>query len=491
MTSAEWEKLQEIFIAALQRKPSERTAFVHDACQGDAALQAELDSLLCSHDEEPDFLKQPAPGAEAAYRVLCNLDPAITFGSGEASDDLLTAESGARVVAGGLVGATGAQIRQPAAIGRYRILRLIGEGGMGSVYEAEQERPRRIVALKVIRPGLVSPGTLWRFRQESEALARLQHPGIAQIYEAGAEESGGGLEPFFAMEFVRGRTIVQHADENCLNTRQRLELMVKVCDAVDHAHERGLIHRDLKPSNILVDDSGQPKILDFGVARVTDGEMEATQKTDTGQLVGTLAYMSPEQVLGDPLAVDKRSDVYTLGVILYQLLAGRLPYDISPKLHEGLRTIQEEDPTPLSSINRNYRGDVETIVAKALEKDKARRYASAADLASDVQRYLTDAPIVARPASAMYKIEKFARRHKSLVAGVIAVFVVLAGGVVASMEQAMRARRAEVVARNEAASARAVSDFLENDLLAQASANTQSGPAAKPDPGPQSSHGIG
>jgi tetratricopeptide (TPR) repeat protein len=400
----------------------------------------------------------------------------------------------------------------------------VGEGGMGSVYEAEQEQPRRIVALKVIRPGLAGPDLLWRFRQESQALARLQHPGIAQIYEAGAEDSGAGLQPFSAMEFIRGRPLLRYAEEHRLNTRQRLELMAKVCEAVHHAHQRGLIHRDLKPGNILVDEAGQPKILDFGVARVTDSDIEATQQTDVGQLVGTLAYMSPEQVLADPLALDTRSDVYALGVILYQLLAGRLPYHISPKVHEAVRAIQEDDPAPLSSINRSYRGDVETIVAKALEKDKVRRYASAADLAGDIRRYLQDEPIIARPAGAIYQLEKFARRHKALVTGVLAVFVVLVGGVIASTGQAMRARRAEGVAlgqrdravqaeaaatrernralgaeaqavqeRNksvaekqradsEAATAKAVSDFLENDLLAQASANNQSGPAAKPDP---------
>jgi eukaryotic-like serine/threonine-protein kinase len=172
------------------------------------------------------------------------------------------------------------------------------------------------------------------------------------------------------MEFIRGQPFLHYSDEHRLNTRQRLELMTKVCEAVHHAHQRGLIHRDLKPGNILVDEAGQPKILDFGVARVTDSDVEATQQTDVGQLVGTLAYMSPEQVLADPLALDTRSDVYALGVILYQLLAGRLPYHISPKVHEAVRAIQEDDPTPLSSINRSYRGDVETIVAKALEKDR-------------------------------------------------------------------------------------------------------------------------
>ena len=360
----------------------------------------------------------------------------------------------------------------PAAIGRYRILRLLGEGGMGAVYEAEQEQPRRTVALKVIKQGRAGPQALRRFEQESQALGRLQHPGIAQIYEAGA---AFGQQPYFAMELIHGESLGVYAAAHRLNTRQRLEIMAKICEAVHHAHQRGLIHRDLKPSNILVDETGQPKILDFGVARITDSDAQATQQTGTGQLVGTLAYMSPEQVLGDPLELDTRSDVYALGVILYELLAGRMPYRIDQKLHQVVQTIREEDPTPLSSIDRVYRGDVETIVAKALEKDKRRRYASAAELAADIQRYLSDEPIVARPASVGYHLQKFTRRHKALAASVAAVFLILAAATVVSARSAMRANQ-------EAATANALNDFLQNDLLAQASSTTQSGGRAKPDP---------
>src|SRR5205823_2028764 len=189
---------------------------------------------------------------------------------------------------------------------------------------------------------------------------------------------------------------------------RRSEILEKVAEAVHHAHQRGLIHRDLKPGNILVDQTGQPKILDFGVARFTDSDAQATMQTDVGQLVGTLAYMSPEQVLADPLELDTRSDVYALGVILYELLAGRLPYTISKRLHEAIQAIREEDPARLSSVNRTYRGDIETIVAKALEKDKSRRYASAAEFGADIRRYLRDEPIVARPPSTTYQVRKFA-----------------------------------------------------------------------------------
>ncbi len=319
--------------------------------------------------------------------------------------------------------------RIPATIGHYRIIRLLGEGGMGAVYEAEQESPRRTVALKVIKPGLASAGLLRRFAQETQALGRLQHPGIAQIYEAGTADTGFGVQPYFAMEFIRGKTLLEYVHHHGLTTRQRLDLMAKVCEAVHHAHQRGLIHRDLKPGNIVVDETGQPKVLDFGVVRVTDSDSDeqTTCQTSVGQLVGTLAYMSPEQVRADPLELDIRSDVYSLGVILYELLAGHLPYNISgAKLHEAVQTIRDTDPAPISSTHRIYRGDIETIVAKALEKDKERRYASAANLAGDIRRHLTNQPITARHPSVGYRLLKFYRRRKVVVIGTAAALILAA-----------------------------------------------------------------
>jgi tetratricopeptide (TPR) repeat protein/predicted Ser/Thr protein kinase len=372
--------------------------------------------------------------------------------------------------------------RLPSSIGHYRIIRLLGEGGMGAVYEAEQDQPRRKVALKVIKSAWADRELLRRFELESQTLGRLHHPGIAQIYEAGTAETGFGSQPFFAMEIIHGKPLIEYAEAKHLNTRQRLALMIQICEAVEHAHQRGIIHRDLKPGNILVEESGQPKILDFGLARVTDGDMQATRQTDMGQLLGTLAYMSPEQVTADPLALDTRSDVYALGVILYELLAGKLPYEVSRHVYEVVKTIQQVDPTPLSSANREYRGDIETIVAKALEKDKARRYGGAAEFAADIQRFLEDRPIAAKPASTGYQLQKFARRNKVLVTGTLAVFLTLVVGVVVSTWQAVRARRAEVRAQAETSTAQAVVDFLQNDLLAQASANKQAGPKTKPDP---------
>lgn len=363
----------------------------------------------------------------------------------------------------------------PASIGGYRIIRLLGEGGMGSVYEAEQDRPRRHVALKVIRAAWASSELTRRFELEFQTLGRLHHPGIAQIYEAGSADSGFGQQPFFAMEMIHGKPLIEYANASKLNTRQRLALMVQICEAVQHAHERGIIHRDLKPGNILVDETGQPKILDFGLARVTDSDVQATRQTDMGQLLGTLPYMSPEQVTADPAELDTRSDVYALGVILYELLAGKLPYPVSRQLHEIVQTIQQVEPTPLSSVNRVYRGDIETIVGKALEKDKKRRYSSAANLAADVQRYLEDRPITAKPASTSYQLHKFARRHKALVASVGVVFLVLVAATVVSLRAAIKANRS-------AETAAALNNFLQDDLLAQASSSGQLGARTKPDP---------
>ena len=353
---------------------------------------------------------------------------------------------------------------------------------MGVVYEAEQESPRRTVALKVIRAGFATGEMLRRFENEAEALGRLQHPGIGQIYDAGMASTPFGRQPYFAMELVHGESLLVYCDTQRLDARQRMALMANICDAVQHAHQRALIHRDLKPANILVDATGQPHILDFGVARLTDSDAHATRQTDVGQIIGTLAYMSPEQVRGDPAEIDTRSDVYALGVILYELLAGKRPYAIGPELTEAVRTIREQEPIALRTVNHTYRGDVDTIVGKALEKDKTRRYASAAELAADLRRHLRDEPIMARRPSASYVLQKFARRNKALVVGVVTVFVVLVLGIVASSWEAVHARRAEAKARQQTAIAQAVNDFLQKDLLAQASASNQSGPGAKPDP---------
>src|SRR5262245_53689799 len=287
-------RLWALFDQAADLPPEKQHALLDVACRDDAALRAEVERLLVDDGRlhadggTPAFLDSPV--ARSPTPMIPSPGPA----SGPAL---------------------------PPRIGCYRILRLLGEGGMGTVYEAEQDNPRRPVALKVLRPGLVSPALLRRFAHEVHILGRLHHPGIAQIYEAGVAEDG---QPFFALEFIRGLRLDEYARRHALDLAARLDLLARVCDAVQHAHDQGVIHRDLKPANILVDETGQPKVLDFGVARATDPDVPITaDRTRTGQLIGTLSYMSPEQVAADPAALDQRSDVYSLGVILYELLVGR------------------------------------------------------------------------------------------------------------------------------------------------------------------------
>ena len=350
-----------------------------------------------------------------------------------------------------------APTRAPKRIGHYHVKRVLAAGGMGTVYEATQEKPRRVVAIKLMKQGIASRSALRRFEYESQILARLRHPGIAQIYEAGTHRDDSGTVPFFAMEYIpNALPITKYAADKKLSTREKLELFAKVCDAVHHGHQKGIIHRDLKPSNILVDSTGQPRIIDFGVARGTDSDMAVTTlQTDIGQLVGTLQYMSPEQCLADPHDLDTRSDVYALGVVLYELLSGKLPYTVSStRIYDGARVIREEQPTKLTTVDKTLRGDVETIVLKALEKDRERRYRSAADFGDDINRYVAGEAIVARPPSMMYQFRVLVRRNKPVFAAIAAVFVVLLGGVIISTSL-------YVHAKDQAAKARTTLGFLE------------------------------
>jgi serine/threonine protein kinase/Tfp pilus assembly protein PilF len=358
--------------------------------------------------------------------------------------------------------------RHPTEVGAYRVIRVIGEGGMGVVYLAEQPRPKRQVALKVIRPGLASPAMLRRFEYEGELLGRLDHPGIARIFEAGVAETGMGPQPFFAMELVQGRRMDEYLAAERPTVARRLELLVDVCQAVHHAHTKGVIHRDLKPSNILITADGHPKILDFGVARATDSDVRSTTlATESGQLVGTLPYMAPEQASGRVRELDTSSDVYALGVIAYELLSGRMPYALEDvPLHEAVRVICEREPARLSSVDRSLRGDVETIVQKALEKDKTRRYPTAGELAADVQRYLDYEPITARPPGTWYQLSRFAKRNLLFVSGLAAISLALIGGALISSFFAIRANQQRREALNQAAIAQAVSKFQEDMLSA-------------------------
>jgi WD40 repeat protein len=338
--------------------------------------------------------------------------------------------------------------RLPAEIGPYRILAKLGEGGMGVVYEAEQESPRRTVALKVLRQNLGSGDRERRFRREIEVLARLDHPGIVRIHEAGVTAEGAA---YFSLERVHGCQLAEYVRRAGLVREELLSLVAKLCDALQHANERGVVHRDLKPGNVMVDDRGAPRLLDFGIASAQALEdLAATQVTQAGTVLGTLAYMSPEQAAADGRPVDARSDVYSVGVMLYELLGGSLPLTLAGRpLHEALRSLQEDDPPRLSSLDRHWAGDVETVVHKALEKQPSRRYPSAAALAADLRRVLGHEPIEARPTSVLYRGAKFCRRHRGLVVGTCLAFAASLAGTVLATWQAGRALRASALAREE------------------------------------------
>ncbi len=356
----------------------------------------------------------------------------------------------------------------PQHFGPFTLVELLGEGGMGTVYLAEQARPRRRVALKLIRHGHLSPDLLERFRREAEFLGQLEHPGIARVFEAGEQDSGGARIPYLAMEYVEGEGLRRHCERNALGAHARLALLAKVARAVHHAHVRGVVHRDLKPGNILVDGAGEPRILDFGIAMALDDGGEPQRLTRFGELVGTLHYMSPEQLGGDARRVDQRSDVYALGVILYELLSGEHPHALgNSSLIEAARIVQEQAPRALAKARPALAGDVDTLVMKALQADRDQRYQSAAELAEDIERHLSDRPILARPPSAAYLASKFMRRHRLGVAAAAVALLSLLAAVVVSLHFALaeaEARR-EAVARAEANAA--VSRFLV-DMLTSA-----------------------
>lgn len=417
-------RAKQLFFDAVDLPKGERTAFVGRACGEDVALRDAVLALLGHSDLAGEsFLAGPTTGTSGT-----SLASAIA--SGAPSN----------------------------AIGPFRPLRIIGEGGMGTVYEAEQHHPRRRVALKVIRGGRLSESLRRRFEHEAEILGRLSHPHIAQLHEFGVSESG---QLFFAMEFVPGKPLRAFCDEENLPTRARIELMIAICQAVDYAHRQGVIHRDLKPGNILVarhDDKPWPKVIDFGIAKATDAAgFDQTALTMSQQILGTPAYMSPEQIAGDMERIDARTDIYALGVILYELVSGRLPFDLRQRpLAEAARIVREDEPSALTIVAGGSQGarkadrDLSTIVAKTLEKTPARRYASAAELANDLLRYINHEPIVARPASAAYQLRKFAQRHRAIVAGTAAVFVTLIAGIIGTsvaLRQALVARDAEQAAK--------------------------------------------
>jgi tetratricopeptide (TPR) repeat protein len=406
-------RLRELFLEAVDLPAAARAAFLERAAGSDDGLRRELLALLASHDASDGFMESPPP-----------LDRAV----------LREPQPGDRV-------------------GRFELLAPIGRGGMGVVWRAQQTNPRRLVAVKLLT-GPVSADALRRFELESEALGRLRHPGIAQVYEAGV----AGDVPYLALELVDGRPLTEYADRQELGRDDRVRLLAAVCDAANHAHQNGVIHRDLKPANILVDRQGRPRILDFGIARIDDERRRRTLRTRAGDIVGTLAYMSPEQIEASA-AVDTRTDVYALGVLLYELIAGGAPVDLDDcGVAEAVQRIATREPAPLGgSVPR----DLRTIVLKALEKDPDRRYASASELAAELRRYLADEPIVAHPPSAFYQLRKFTRRHRALVAAAILAGIALVAGSTAATVAWLQARAAS---RRAAEINRVLRDALESPL---------------------------
>ena len=461
MTPERWQQVREVLEKALEAAPEQRCAILERDCSGDDSLRQEVEVLLASSDEiRSSFLEAALPG--------------------HAMDSCEIAGT---------------------AIGRYRLLQKIGEGGMGEVWLAEQEEPvHRRAALKLVKAGMNTREVIARFESERQALALMDHPAIARVFDAGSTPRGA---PYFVMEYIAGVPVTDYCDQHRLSIRERLELFMHICEGVQHAHQKAIIHRDLKPSNILVaevDGRAAPKIIDFGVAKALTQRLTAdTLCTRAGALVGTPEYMSPEQAGPSGEDIDTRTDVYSLGVIYYELLAGEPPLELRKiAFDEFLRRLREDDPpkpsTKFSTLDqatstevarkrqaepqtlvRQMRGDLDAIALRALEKDRTRRYVSPSDFAADIGRYLRNEAVLAVPASAAYRARKFAHRHRVALAVVCAFLLVLVAAAAVSIRQSIRANR-------EAAVAQAVNAFLQNDLLAQASAATQSGPKAKPDP---------
>ncbi len=424
MNAAEFRRVREVFHLAASAPRESRGSVLDSQCGEDHCLRARVEALL-AHTVEDEFLSPPS------LRSQEHSEP---------------------------------EFRR---IGSYLVHGVIATGGMGTIYEASQDRPARKVAVKVLRAG--SPSQARRFEFESQVLARLRHPAIAQVYEAGIHHDPRGSIPYFAMELIEGAaTITAYAEEHRLDTAARLDLFRRVCEAVHHGHQHGVIHRDLKPANILIDGNGHLKLIDFGIARLAAGDETQRPGAETFAFSGTLAYMAPEQCrAGRP--ADTTADVYSLGVILYQLLCGELPYDVgSCPLHEACEIIALHPPKRPSAAPRPVRGDLEAIILKALEKDPQRRYQSAAELARDIERYSLRLPVDARPITLRYQVRMFAGRHRAAVAAAGLVVVTLAAGAGVSTWFAVKAERQARRADAARNSAERAAEFLRATL---ASAN--------------------
>jgi tetratricopeptide (TPR) repeat protein len=419
MDVARWTLVRRVFEEALDQPEDTRESFVREATRGDETLRAEIERLLALHADER---RSSSPGPPGAGELLAAL-------------------------------ARGAPLAEGATLGTWRLLRRLGAGGMGEVWEAEQPRPHRRAALKVMRAGRAGPRALQRFRDEIDALARLEHPGIARILEAGEREDGG---LWYAMELVPGaRPLTEWARERRLAWREAVEVLGRVCDAVEHGHRNGVIHRDLKAGNILVGSDGQPRVIDFGVARLTGEGLVA--QTQAGELVGTLATMAPEQLDG---RADVRSDVYALGGLLHELLVGKPAYAVEEVgLVEAARRVREVVPPPPSAARPELPRELDWVVGKALEKDPERRYAGAAALAEDLRRVLAHEPVTAGEPGWLYRARKFVRRHRAGVGFAAVVVLLLVGGIAGTTSgllAAIDARHDAEARQHEAEDARAL-----------------------------------
>ncbi len=442
----------DIFAMAMEFKGDARAACLDRVCGDDAALRAEVESLLEAHDAAGAFLDDPARAMDAAI-----------------SNEAATARARRHAPSSEQSGQM---------IGRYKLLQSIGEGGFGSVWMAEQKEPvKRRVALKIIKLGMDTKQVIARFEAERQALAMMDHPNIAKVLDAGATDSG---RPFFVMELINGVPILQYCDTQRLDTRARLDLFIKVCNAIQHAHQKGVIHRDIKPGNVMItlhDGVPVPKVIDFGIAKATNQELtDKTLFTQHQQMIGTPAYMSPEQAEMSGLDIDTRSDIYSLGVLLYELLTGTTPFNSDELMSKGyaemMRVIRETEPDRPSTrlytlgaratrtaqqrcvdvreLGSVLRGDLDWIIMKCLEKDRSRRYDTANGLAVDIQRYLDDEPVTAGPPSATYRLGKFVKRNRAgvIAAALVATVLVLGtagttGGMLWALDQKARAELAE------------------------------------------------
>jgi serine/threonine protein kinase len=457
--------VKSIFGRALEiQSAADRAAYLDEACGADAGMRAEVDGLLATLNRAGEFMRRPA-----AAGVTANYEP-------------IAEQSGT-------------------VIGPYKLMEQIGEGGMGLVFVAEQQHPvRRRVALKIIKPGMDSQQVIARFEAERQALAIMDHQNIAKVLDAGTTPSG---RPYFVMELVHGVPITTYCDANQLIPRQRLELFIPVCLAIQHAHQKGIIHRDIKPSNVLVtmyDDKPVPKIIDFGVAKAIEQRLtEKTVYTQFGTLVGTFEYMSPEQAEMNAFGVDTRSDIYSLGVLLYELLTGSTPLE-RPRLREAaygeiVRLIKEEEPprpsvrlstsgelakvaaarkTDPAKLSRLVRGELDWVVMKALEKERTRRYETASAFAADLRRHLAEEPVEAGPPGAAYRLRKFIQRNRGKVIAAAAVLLTLVAGIIGTtwglVEALDQREQAEEARINEAKQRKSAYDAIVARLKAEETA---------------------